>query len=187
MIRRIVLAVFFLLLPLAVLAQGPVSKNTPASENTPVGENGDKTGVDDSISSKQEIPENESDAVNGMAENGMIPADGVIIGVLDKVTARVNSLTIANNDYRRLGDVVVRPRACQKSDPLEAPESAAFLEIWQFDTNHTPQWIFSGWMFASSPAISSMNHPVYDIWVVDCADDVPPFIGPRRPFPKGDG
>ena len=175
MIRKFAFGVFIVFFPVVVFAQAPSS------------ENNQRVIPDDSRLSGQNMPENQSDPIQPMAENGMIPADGVTVRVLDKVTARVKSMTIANDDYRRLGDVIVRPRACQKSDPLEAPESAAFLEIWEFDTDQDPQWIFSGWMFASSPAISSMNHPVYDIWVVECANDVPPFIGPRRPFPNTDG
>jgi hypothetical protein len=149
-------------------------------------ENGKKAGdADENMDDKADSLPAETGPV--MAENGMIPADGVVIKILDKVTARVKPMTIAVGDYRRIGDIFVRPRACQKSDPLETPESAAFLEIWQIDTKRQAEWVFSGWMFASSPAISSMNHPVYDIWVVDCANDVPDFIGPRRPLPTMDG
>lgn len=181
MIRQLFIVLIIVLLPFVVSAQAPVDENTESSnKNTDIIAN-------DLIMPGQNMPENGVVRSRPMAENGMIPADGVTVRVLDKVTARVKSMTIANDDYRRLGDVIVRPRACQKSDPLEAPESAAFLEIWQFDTDQDPQWVFSGWMFASSPAISSMNHPVYDIWVVECANDVPPFIGPRRPFPTTDG
>ena len=60
--------------------------------------------------------------------------------------------------------------ACRKAPPEDSPESAAFLKITDGKSD-APQTVFSGWMFASSPALSAMDHPVYDISVVDCTSD----------------
>ena len=59
------------------------------------------------------------------------------------------------------------PRACRKTPPEEAPESASFLEI---DDDVGNERVFSGWMFASSPGVSALEHPVYDVWVLDCVN-----------------
>ena len=59
-------------------------------------------------------------------------------------------------------------RACQKRPPEEPPESAAFLEIREAKPDQKPILLFSGWMFASSPAVSALDNPVYDVWVLDC-------------------
>src|SRR5690606_39209743 len=72
----------------------------------------------------------------------------------------------------------IKIRACRKADPIEAPESAGFLQIWEVGPDEKAKWVFSGWMFASSPALSAMDHPVYDVWVIDCLEDEQPAPDP---------
>ena len=91
-----------------------------------------------------------------------------VLQALDKVTARVRALEVPVGTSARFGALSVTVRACKKNPPIEAPESAAFLEIDEVRPDEAPQPAFRGWMFASSPALSAMEHPVYDIWVVDC-------------------
>jgi hypothetical protein len=91
--------------------------------------------------------------------------------MLDKVTARTSTFDVRIDTTVRFGPLYIRPRACRKSSPLEAPESAAFLQIWEVTPKQDAQWIFSGWMFSSSPALSSMDNPIYDVWVLDCMGD----------------
>ena len=59
-------------------------------------------------------------------------------------------------------------RACDKRPPEETPESASFLEIYEQREGQSPVQIFAGWMFASSPGLNALEHPVYDVWVLDC-------------------
>ena len=66
------------------------------------------------------------------------------------------------------GALKITARACDKRPPEETPESAAFLEIVEACPGETPRPLFSGWMFASSPALSALDHPIYDVWVLDC-------------------
>jgi hypothetical protein len=67
------------------------------------------------------------------------------------------------------GPLFIKIHACRKAPPIEKPESAAFLQIWEVPPGEEKsEWAFSGWMFASSPALSAMDHPVYDVWVLDC-------------------
>lgn len=86
--------------------------------------------------------------------------------VLDKVTARVDTVNVPLDSPLTLGGLTVTVRACRDTPAEEMPESAAFIEITQQDS--TPKTVFSGWMFASSPALSAFEHPTYDVWVIGC-------------------
>lgn len=90
---------------------------------------------------------------------------------LDKISARTMIFEARVGSTVKFGSLFIKTQACRKSSPLDEPESAAFLQIWEVTAkNPDPHWIFSGWMFASSPALSSMDHPVYDVWVLDCLE-----------------
>jgi hypothetical protein len=96
------------------------------------------------------------------------PMPIALLRTLDKVTARVATIEVPVGSSTELGALEVTVRACDKRPPEETPESAAFLEIVETKAGELPQTLFSGWMFASSPALSALEHPIYDIWVVDC-------------------
>ena len=87
---------------------------------------------------------------------------------LDKITARTLTFEARVGSTVKFGPIYIKVQACQKAPPVEAPESAAFLQIWEVTPKDESKWIFSGWMFASSPALSYMDHPIYDVWVLDC-------------------
>ena len=93
------------------------------------------------------------------------------VRILDKVTARARTFDLSVGQTVTYGNLRIKPRACRNSSPLDEPESAAFLQIWEVDLQGKRSWIFSGWMFASSPSLSAMDHPVYDVWVIDCLDN----------------
>lgn len=86
---------------------------------------------------------------------------------LDKVTARISTFRAPVDQHVSFGSLEIRVRACWKNPPEETPESAAYLEITD-STGAETQPIFSGWMYASSPAVNALEHPVYDVWVLDC-------------------
>lgn len=116
------------------------------------------------------------------------PTPGKPVAVLqglDKVTARVTRLTVPVGDGATFGSLTIQVDACIKRPPEEPPESSAFLRITdkpvQAATAQTavpqPQdpfgalperIIFSGWMFASSPALHPLEHPIYDVILLDC-------------------
>ena len=110
---------------------------------------------------------------------------------LDKVTARVSPVTIpVGGEAARFGTLEIVARACLETPPTEPPESAAFLEIRERRANEEPVDLFAGWMFASTPAVSALEHPVYDVWVVDCdepADPPPAGGGETTPTPSVPG
>ena len=90
---------------------------------------------------------------------------------LDKVTARTMTFEAKVGSTVKFGPLYIKVQACRKAPPIEKPESAAFLQIWEVTPHEEAKWIFSGWMFASSPSLSSMDHPIYDVWVIDCLED----------------
>ncbi len=93
---------------------------------------------------------------------------GAILQGLDKTTARVSTIEAPLDRPARFGTLRIVARACHKKPPTETPESTAFLEIVDIRPDSPAIPVFTGWMFASSPAVSAMEHPVYDIWVIDC-------------------
>jgi len=95
----------------------------------------------------------------------------VRLRALDKVTARTQTFEAHVGKTLQFGSLYIKARSCRKTAPIEKPEAASFLQIWDYDTEDKPQWAFSGWMFASSPALSAMEHPIYDVWVLDCLDE----------------
>ncbi len=103
--------------------------------------------------------------------DAMSPGSGapiVLLQGLDKITARVSTFEAPVSQMIRFGTLRITARHCQKRPPTEPPESAAFLEILDQHPEAPPVRLFTGWMFASSPALSGLEHPVYDVWVLDC-------------------
>ena len=92
----------------------------------------------------------------------------VILRGLDKVTARISTFEAEKNKHIRFGTLRILVRHCDKRPPEETPETSVFLEIIDVRTGGTPKRVFTGWMFASSPAVSALEHPTYDVWVIDC-------------------
>lgn len=105
-----------------------------------------------------------------------IPDDETMRAVLqglDKTTARVSTVEAPVGGIARFGTLEIVARACHKKPPTEPPESTAFLEITDVRPDSPAVSVFSGWMFASSPALSALEHPVYDVWVIDCRKGPP--------------
>lgn len=94
--------------------------------------------------------------------------DTAILQSLDKITARTATFEAKVGSTLSYGQVFMKVTACKKRPVIESPEATAFLKVWEVEPGKKPEWIFSGWMFASSPALSAMDHPIYDIWVLDC-------------------
>ncbi|HEB80186.1 MAG TPA: DUF2155 domain-containing protein [Rhodospirillales bacterium] len=110
--------------------------------------------------------------------------DTAILQGMDKVTARVSTIKAPVGETVRFGALEIIARVCDKKPPEETPESAAFLDIWEVREGESAMEAFRGWMFASSPALSAMEHPVYDVWVLDCKNIksvVEPAPKPAKP------
>lgn len=97
----------------------------------------------------------------------------VVLQGLNKVTARISNFEAPLNVPVRFGTLEIVARTCNKRPPEETPETSAFLEISDVKADEAGEAIFTGWMFASSPALSALEHPVYDVWVADCKASAP--------------
>lgn len=91
-----------------------------------------------------------------------------ILQGLDKITARISKIEAPVGTPVRFGTLAILAKRCEKRPPEETPETTAYLEIREHRPGESAVDLFSGWMFASSPAVSSLEHPVYDVWVTDC-------------------
>ncbi len=91
-----------------------------------------------------------------------------IFAALDKVTARISHLEIAMGTTVRFGALKVTPRVCYTRPPTEPPLTSAFVEVDEIKLTGEEQRIFTGWMFAQSPGLHAVEHPVFDVWLTDC-------------------
>lgn len=106
-----------------------------------------------------------------MAEN--LKGNAVVLRTLDKVTATTKDYTVKIGEELKYGSLTVSVKHCEKKPPEDVPETYAFLQIDDLKLDGKgdageQERVFSGWMLASNPAISALDHGVYDIWVIDC-------------------
>ena len=180
------------------------------------------------LSELERLSRTEDDPFAGVLEREEREPVSVTLRALDKITARYTDIEIEMNAIARFGSLEIQPRTCDKRPPEEFPETTAFLEIFDTESDRavsnlkaaaaadvddaepvaapaeepvlreiepsrpdlletplaalaqTPapevlegpqaegENIFRGWMFASSPALNALEHPVYDVWVIDC-------------------
>ena len=95
---------------------------------------------------------------------------------LDKITGRIISFDVAINETVRFGALEVTPRACYSRPPTEAPTTDGFVEVDELTLQGELKRIFSGWMFAASPGLNAVEHPIYDVWLTDCKGAPQPAV-----------
>lgn len=115
------------------------------------------------------------------------PGDRAVLQGLDKVTARISTHVVPLDEPMKFGSLEIVVRHCDRAPPEEPPEGKAFLEITEMREDEPPRRLFTGWMFASSPAISALEHPVYDVWVKECLLPDPPGEGGETTAPGSSG
>ncbi|CAM3653323.1 DUF2155 domain-containing protein [Litorimonas haliclonae] len=113
-------------------------------------------------------------------EDKNLVGTAVVLRTLDKVTATTKDYTVKIGDTLDYGSLSITARHCEKRPPTEIPETYAFLQITDVRLNgegdvveassedDDENMIFSGWMYASKPAVSALDHRVYDVWVIEC-------------------
>lgn len=99
-----------------------------------------------------------------------LPHRVVVLQGLDKVTATITEFEVRVDEEGHFGTLRIVARACFEAPATEAPESAAFLQVFDEPPGRPAETAFSGWMFASSPSISALEHPVFDLRVLDCLE-----------------
>lgn len=133
-----------------------------------------------------------------------VQKDTATLRALDKITGRSTDIDVKVGEPVVFGSLKVELQVCYQTPPEEAPESAAFLKIASTQpvavetmeaavdaddvetvSEENPE-LFSGWMYASSPGLSALEHPVYDIWVIRCAAPEPVKLAPTAPDDEAD-
>ena len=87
---------------------------------------------------------------------------------LDKITGRIISFEVSMDETVQFGSLQITPRICISRPPKEAPLTDGFVEVDELGEKASFKRIFSGWMFAASPGLHGVEHPVYDVWLTDC-------------------
>jgi hypothetical protein len=87
---------------------------------------------------------------------------------LDKITGRIISFEVAINETVQFGALQITPHVCYSRPPTDAPQTDTFAQIDEIDELKQTKRIFSGWMFADSPGLHGVEHPIFDIWLTAC-------------------
>lgn len=99
-----------------------------------------------------------------------------IFAGLDKITGRITKFDVAINETVQFGALRVTPRVCYSRPPTETPNTDSFVQVDEVTLNGEIKRIFSGWMFAASPGLHGIEHPVYDVWLTECKGGTNPNV-----------
>lgn len=111
----------------------------------------------------------ERTAIAERLENGT-----AVFAALDKVTARISKLNVPLNETVEFGALKVTPRVCYSRPSTEAPKTTSFVEVNEIQLDGEEKRIFTGWMFAESPGLNAVEHPVFDVWLTECLEPKAP-------------
>ena len=93
---------------------------------------------------------------------------------LDKITGRTTTFEIRIGEEGRFGGLIVKPDICYSRPATEEPKTTSFVEVDELDANKARKRVFTGWMFAESPGLNAVEHPIYDVWLTSCRDPSAP-------------
>ncbi len=118
---------------------------------------------------------------DGLAERIKNPIS--IFEGLDKITGVTTSFEVPVGSEAKFGGLIVKPFVCYTRPITEEPKTASFVEVDVLAAGDKKQRIFSGWMFAESPGLNAVEHPIYDVWLTGCKDPnaPPPVEEPAKP------
>ena len=112
-------------------------------------------------------------AVSALAAPGPALADKIsnpvaVFDGLDKITGRIISFEVKIDETVQFGALQITPRVCYSRPPTDPPQTDAFAQVDEIDEQKKIKRIFSGWMFADSPGLHGVEHPIFDIWLTAC-------------------
>ena len=105
------------------------------------------------------------------AQPASVPPPGpmtLMLRGLDKITGRPTDITAPIGKTVSFATLTITARSCYSTPPSEPPETSAFVQIEDHRPDQPARKVFSGWMYASSPGLNGMEHPLYDVWVISC-------------------
>ena len=104
----------------------------------------------------------------GLARADKIKNGTAVFSGLDKITGRTISFEAAIDETVQFGSLKVTSRVCYTRPATEAPQTDTFVEVDEVSAGKEDKRIFSGWMYAASPGLHGIEHPIYDIWLTNC-------------------
>jgi len=116
-------------------------------------------------------------ALTAMPANAQAVSNPVAVFTgLDKITGRITIFDVYIDETVQFGSLQLTPRVCYSRPTTEAQSVSAFVQVDEVSLQATMEQVFSGWMFADSPALNAIDNAVYDVWLIDCrqTSDVPP-------------
>jgi hypothetical protein len=122
---------------------------------------------------------------SSVAEAQRIENQTAVFAALDKVTARIRRLEAPLGQKEEFGALRITARACYSRPPTETPKTSTFVEIDEVQRDGSLKRIFSGWMFAESPGLNALQHPVFDLWLTECASPARTAATQRGGGPSG--
>jgi hypothetical protein len=93
---------------------------------------------------------------------------------LDKITGITTTFEVNVGTEKQFGGLIVKADVCYTRPATEEPKTTSFVEVQEVQLNDARKKIFSGWMFAQSPGLNAVEHPVYDVWLINCRDPKAP-------------
>ena len=106
--------------------------------------------------------------VNAQSENDMVGSK-TDIKILDKISSKNELISLNNKEEFIYKDLAIKSMICTNSEFDDNPETKAYIQVRDLTVlNNDKVYVFNGWMFSSSPSIAPFDHPVYDIWLVNC-------------------
>ena len=111
-----------------------------------------------------------SSVFSPLAQAATVETNTARMQAMDKITGRVSEIDVPVNSPVKFGSFSILVRKCVTRTPEETPENTAFVDVIDDYDRENPVNIFKGWMFSSSPALSAVEHPIYDVWLLKCYD-----------------
>lgn len=126
--------------------------------------------------------------VSGTVFGADIATKQLVLRGVDKITGRVSTMTATVHRPLTFGTLTIVAERCLAKPQEEMPENAAFLKVYENTKEDPKKQVFNGWMFSSNPALSAMEHPIYDIWVLSCVnkDGTEDVVSPSKISPEDD-
>ena len=88
---------------------------------------------------------------------------------MDKITAKTSTIKLAIGEKKFFGSLEIKALKCQLSENNDSTDTVAYLQVKDLSTKDNNQvFLFNGWTFASSPTLQSIDHPIYDLWIISC-------------------
>ena len=106
-------------------------------------------------------------------ENNKLDSGIIIVEIkaLDKITAKTSTLSIKLGEEKYFGNLKIKPLKCKSSGIDQPPDTVAYLQVMDIsDKNNDQVFVFNGWTFASSPTLRSLDHAIYDLWLLGCSN-----------------